>query len=154
MTFDGVVCVYCSPRCTVCYELAYNCTACKSTGTNASFLWPANFSCEANCPGNMYANFTDRTCYDCDIACLSCRTLPTYCFECDVDAGYAWNGYTCYNPCPDGTFLTNNNSNCTNCSRFCQTCAVTSTNCSVCTLTGPNMAYLYNGSTCLDKCPN
>lgn len=112
-----------------------------------------NESCVTSCPPGMYANYTDRTCYFCDPSCLSCRTTPTYCFECDKITGYAWNSYTCYNPCPDGTFISNNNTNCTNCSPFCILCATTSTTCSSCTLTGVYTAYLL-GTSCLRACPN
>ena len=101
----------------------------------------------------MYGNYTDRNCYFCDPSCTSCRTTPTYCFGCNTTLGYAWNGYTCYNPCPVGTFLSNNDTNCTNCSLFCISCVNTSTTCTACTLTGMYTAYLM-GTDCLKACPN
>lgn len=80
MTFGGMVCVFCDLRCTVCYELSYNCSACKPTGTYASFLLAYNSSCEKNCPTGFYGNYTDRVCYPCDGACVSCKSIPTYCY--------------------------------------------------------------------------
>lgn len=153
MMMDNMNCVFCDLKCLVCFELATNCSVCKPSGTYASFYLSTNESCVTSCPVGMYANYTDRTCYFCDTSCISCRTTPTYCFECDKLTGYAWNSYTCYNPCPDGTFISNNNTNCTNCSPFCILCATTSTTCSSCTLTGIYTAYLL-GTDCLRACPN
>lgn len=143
-TFDGMVCVLCDLHCTACFELAYNCTACRTWGTYRSYLWPANFSCENPCPEGMYGNSTDSTCYDCDPECVSCGGTSSHCYECDKLLGYAWNDYTCYNPCPIGTFLDNNDTNCSDCSPFCIECTLNSTFCSSCTLNGTYMAYLYN----------
>lgn len=80
MTFDNTYCVFCDLKCTICFELSYNCSACKTNGTYASFLLPYNFSCEITCPVGMYGNYTDRTCYPCDGGCVSCRSTPTYCY--------------------------------------------------------------------------
>jgi hypothetical protein len=44
-TSDMMTCVFCDLKCTVCYEISYNCTACKTSGTYASFLLAANYSC-------------------------------------------------------------------------------------------------------------
>ena len=152
MMDNGLTCVLCDVRCVVCYELGTNCTVCKPSGSFASFYLSTNNSCLASCPVGMYANYTDRTCYPCDPSCVSCRTTPTYCYECNTTLGYAWNSYTCYNPCPIGTFI-NNVTNCTNCSPYCVECATTSTTCSVCTLTGTYIAYLL-GTDCLRLCGN
>ncbi len=126
---------------------------CKSSGTYASFLLASNFSCERTCPVGMYGNYTDRVCYPCLPACVSCRTLPDFCYECNTTLGYAWNNYKCYNPCPIGTFLTANITNCSNCSPLCISCMNTSTTCQACTLTGIYKAYLL-GSSCLLDCGN
>lgn len=101
----------------------------------------------------MYGNYTDRVCYPCDGSCVSCKSIPTYCFECQTSLGYAWMGYTCYSPCPTGTYLTSNLTNCSSCSPFCISCVNTSTTCTACTLTGFYTAYLL-GTSCLQQCPN
>ncbi len=126
---------------------------CKYTGTYASFLLLANNSCLTNCPVGYYNNISDHICYLCDPSCISCKTLPTYCYECDVSLGYSWNNYVCYNPCPAGTFVSNNGSNCTSCSPYCITCQNTSTTCNECTLSGIYKAYLL-GTNCLTVCPS
>ena len=153
MMLDNMNCVFCDLRCLVCFELADNCSVCKSTGTYASFLYTVNSSCLASCPIGYYGNNTDRTCYPCDLACISCKTLPTYCYECNTATGYGWNNYACYNPCPIGTFSTNSTANCSACSPYCITCENTSTTCTSCTLTGTYTAYLL-GTDCLRDCGN
>lgn len=149
---DPTVCVFCDLKCKVCYELMDNCSSCKASGSYASFLFTDNSTCLKNCPIGYYGNTTDRICYLCDIACISCKSKPDYCFECDKSVGFAWNNYHCYSPCPDAMFLTNNDTNCTSCDVKCQLCEGLPTNCSLCQTSGPAKSYLLN-STCYKQCP-
>lgn len=82
---------------------------------------------------------------------MSCKSIPTYCYECQTSLGFAWRAYTCYNPCPLGTFLSSNLTNCSTCSPFCISCITTNITCTACTLTGVYTAYLL-GTACLQDC--
>jgi hypothetical protein len=151
-TTDPAVCILCDLKCTACYDLADNCTTCKSTGANASYLYDNTTigysQCVLTCPAGTFINSTARTCDLCDANCTTCAINSTYCYSCVV--GYGWAYYNCFMPCPDGRFFEN-----TNCSKCPNTCAICSslTVCSVCTLSGVNKAYLLN-STCYTNCPS
>ena len=148
-----MTCVLCDLKCIVCFELSTNCSLCTANSTTyASFLIPWNFTCTKVCPVGTYANTTDRTCYLCDPACLSCAINSTYCYSCDTSLNYAWLNYKCESPCPVGTFLSANLTNCTACSIYCTACSGTATNCSACTPNGTNMAYYLN-NFCYQACP-
>lgn len=151
--FNGDICVFCDYNCLVCYETFNNCSSCKPTGVNASFLLTDNSSCLKDCPVGMYGNTTDRICYMCNPECVSCRWSPSYCFECNQTISpFGWSNFGCHFPCPPMTTLLNV-TNCTSCAPVCTSCVNSTTNCQSCTLTGGNRAYLLN-NTCYRICPN
>ncbi len=64
---DSQYCVACNSRCVSCYNLATNCSSCKTTGTSAGFmLITSNITntgnCYNPCPTGYYANTTSRQC--------------------------------------------------------------------------------------------
>jgi proprotein convertase subtilisin/kexin type 5 len=65
---------------------------------------------------------------------------------------YLWNN-TCYSTCPDGTYSTSTPNLCNSCDLKCIICSGSSTACSSCTLSGGNIAYLWN-NTCITSCPD
>jgi proprotein convertase subtilisin/kexin type 5 len=118
----GTVCVRCDNLCIICFELATNCTSCKTSGQYEAFLMTSTFTCMANCPDNYFNNETTHVCDPCNTECTTCRGNASYCLSCDVGLGYGWNDYSCYNPCPDGTFTNLGGANCSNCAAKCITC--------------------------------
>lgn len=71
-TSGGMLCIVCDLKCKVCFDVATNCSACTTNGTNAAFLYPINSTCLISCPTGTYQNLTDRTCYLCNPECLTC----------------------------------------------------------------------------------
>jgi len=155
-TSDPSLCVLCSSYCSACFEVADNCTTCKSASPWTSYLFYNSslfyYQCVNPCPLGYYSyvNGSSRTCELCDPSCTSCKTNATYCMSCVT--GYGFYKNFCYMPCNVGFYYTNGTSNCTVCPAICQVCS-TATNCTVCTTTSPNVAYLL-ANTCYTTCPS
>lgn len=135
---------------------ADNCSACTTSGKNASYLSTtanANYTtCVTSCPAGFFANKTARTCDPCTTGCAACLNTATYCTQCN--ATYYWTGWSCYQTCPSAYFQDANGINCTRCYPFCANCSGSYNICSLCISSGSFTAYLYNGTTCMRVCPN
>lgn len=115
--FDPAVCVLCDNQCTSCFDLATNCSACKTNGSNEAWLYfnsTLDYSeCVSPCPTGNFANDTLHTCDLCHNNCTSCRFNDTFCYSCQ--SGFGWYDYNCYMPCPTTFFSDNSTFNCTKC---------------------------------------
>ena len=68
VTSDPSFCVLCDSKCSACFEMADNCTSCKSASPNTAYLYYNDtvfyYQCVNPCPTGYYAfvNGTSRTC--------------------------------------------------------------------------------------------
>jgi proprotein convertase subtilisin/kexin type 5 len=150
---SGVVCTVCDSYCVTCNVSSTNCYSCVVSGANKAYLY--NNTCQISCPIGTYFTSSSNICNSCDPTCIACDTSSTNCSSCTLTGGnqaYLLNS-TCLTSCPNGTFSSTNPNICTSCDPTCTVCDTSSTHCSVCTVSGANMAYLYN-SGCVINCPN